>query len=355
MLMTLGFWLRYDLARRNNDMGNLITRRRVLLGTPAILVALAATGALYQTLSVRSESRRFPPPGRLINVAGPGESAERRLHLFCLGEGGPTVIFESSGLGGALSSGVAREEVSAHTRVCSYDRTGMGWSDRGPDVITAGLLADDLERLTVRAELRPPFILVAASVGGLTVELFARRHPDQVAGLVFVDAGNSAIVARFADRVTRMQIEVACLIKPAARFGILRLFDPLRLKKLPPEWVGPATARLYRVEAMTTLCGVARGFRTTALELSAAPSLPPDIPLIVLIHERPDGLFPPGMGSQARMVEREWLTLQQQFARRSRCGTWRIVPGSAHLIGESQPHAVTAAVLEMLTLVHLVE
>src|SRR5205807_1498117 len=115
---------------------------------------------------------------------------------------------------------------------------------------------------------------------------------------------------------------------------------PLRLKKLPPEWGAPAIARLYRVEAMAALCGVARGFRTTALELGAAPPLATGIPLIVLIHERPAGLFPPGMGSQARMVEREWLPLQQQFAGWSRRGTWRIVPGSDHLIGESQPHAV---------------
>src|SRR5260221_8912187 len=156
-------------------MSSLITRRRVLLGMPVILAALAAAGALYQDLSVRSESRRFPPPGRLINVAGPGEPAERRLHLLCLGQGEPTVIFESSGLGGAARTGPAREEVSAHARVCSYDRTGMGWSDPAPAVITAGLLADDLERLTIQSELRPPFILVASSVGGLTVELFARR------------------------------------------------------------------------------------------------------------------------------------------------------------------------------------
>src|SRR5437899_5917956 len=138
------------------------TRRRALLFALTLLVTLPMAGALYQALSVWNETSRFPPPGRLIRVAGSGERAERQLHLICLGQGEPTVIFESSGFGGALSSAAAREEVSAHTRVCSYDRMGMGWSDPGPSVIPVGLLADDLEHLTTQAGLRPPFILVPA-------------------------------------------------------------------------------------------------------------------------------------------------------------------------------------------------
>jgi len=313
-----------------------------------IVLALPLAGALYQTLSVRSESGRYPAPGRLINVAGPGERSERRLHLICLGQGEPTVIFESSGLGSALSSRMAREEVSAYTRVCSYDRMGMGWSDPGPAVISAGRLTDDLERLMTRAELRPPFILVPASLGGLTAELFARRHPDQIAGLVFVDAGNSLMEERVAGRLNWLEVEAACLVKTAARIGVLRLFDPLGLRKEGSAPAAQTMARLYRVEPMTTLCGVARGYRMTTQELTAAPPLAPAIPLIVLVHENPDGLFPPGLASYGRRVDHDWLDLQQRFAQRSARGTWRVVPGSGHLIGNSQPHAVALAVLEML-------
>src|SRR6266702_216780 len=73
-------------------------------------------GALYQRLSVWRESNRFPAPGRLITVLGPGERSPRQLHLVCLGQGQPTVIFEHSGFGNALSSRALREEVSAYTR-----------------------------------------------------------------------------------------------------------------------------------------------------------------------------------------------------------------------------------------------
>ena len=258
------------------------------------------------------------------------------------------MIFDHSSLGSALSSRAAREEVSTQTRVCSYDRVGMGWSDPGPEVISAGFLADDLERLTIQAELRPPFILAPASLGGITAEMFARRHPEKVAGLVFVDAGNSAISEFFADRVNWMELEAACLLKPAARIGALRLFDPLGLRGDTSGEAARTIWRIYRVEPMATLCGIARGLRTTARELDAAPPLPQEVPLVVLVHERPDGLLPPGLGPWSRAVEHDWVRLQQGFAQRSRRGTWRIVPGSDHLIGSSQPHSVASAILELV-------
>jgi pimeloyl-ACP methyl ester carboxylesterase len=327
----------------------LTIRRRVSLSVLAAMAALAATGALYQTISIRSESTRFPPPGRLVSISDPSSPTPRRLHLICLGQGEPTVIFESSGLGSALSSSLAREEISAHTRVCSYDRAGMGWSDPGPSVISAGLLADDLERLIARSELTPPFILVPASLGGLTAELFARRHRDQVAGLIFVDAGNSEILKRAVEKINWMEIEGVCLLKTAARFGVLRLLDPLRLQNQSPHNAAQAISRVYRVEPMSTLCGVARGIRMTAEELAAAPPLSRDIPLTVLVHESPEALFPPALSRYNQLIEPEWLPLQQRFAQHSSRGTWRVVPGSDHLIGNSQPHAVASAVLQMLT------
>jgi pimeloyl-ACP methyl ester carboxylesterase len=159
--------------------------RRVLLIAAGALVALLAAGALYQSVSIRRESGRFPPPGRLVDVGG------RRLHLLCIGEGQPTVVFEPSGFGNALSSSKARAEVAAVTRVCSYDRMGTGWSDPGPATISVGILADDLDRLLTQAGMPAPYVLVPSSIGGLTVELFARRHPERVAGLVYADGATS--------------------------------------------------------------------------------------------------------------------------------------------------------------------
>jgi pimeloyl-ACP methyl ester carboxylesterase len=319
----------------------------VLVVLAGLVLLLLAAGAIYQTVSVRREARRFPPPGTLVDVGG------RRLHLQCAGDGSPTVIFESSGLGTSTSFDGVRAELEGRTRTCAYDRMGMGWSDAGPRNISAAVLADDLEHLIDRAGLRPPFIFVPASIGGLTVELYARRHPERVAGLVFVDAADSGMAEQFAPRLGSYAtaLRLLCLSGPAARFGLWRLVDPLRLRRQSSDAAARTIALTYRAEPLDTVCSMLRGVETSVRELRRTPALAPDVPLIVLTHARPAGILPPGYDDAAAAFEPEWRDLQQQLARRSTRGVWRVVPDSDHLIAGSQPHAVAAAVSEMLDLV----
>jgi pimeloyl-ACP methyl ester carboxylesterase len=323
--------------------------KRRAMAALAIPVTLFLTGGLYQTLSVRRESIRFPPPGRLIPVA-----SMRRLNLVCLGEGDPTVIFESGGFTNSLSFAAARQELSLSTRVCSYDRMGMGWSDPAPGVISVGMLADDLRSLLAQAGLQPPFILVPSSLGGLTAEMFARRHPGETAGLVFVDAANSAMLDALAARFSQAQISLACLAEPAARFGLLRLLDPFGLRKEQSLAAERSISRLYRVEPMQTLCGLAHGLPATQEEFRKAPPLASHLPLRVLIHERPSGFLPARLArfkpftNRIASFDSEWIGLQQRFAQSSSRGAWSVVPGSNHLIASDQPHAVAASILEVM-------
>jgi pimeloyl-ACP methyl ester carboxylesterase len=316
--------------------------RKVLLFALILLLLLSAAGAVYQAISVRRESERFHPPGRLVDVGG------RRLHLVCIGAGEPTVVFEPSHLGGAGSSRLAREEIARSTRVCSYDRMGLGWSDPGPSFISAGVLSDDLEHLLDRAGLRPPYVLVASSIGGLTAELFARRHPDRVAGLVFLDAAYSGALERIFHEWTPVRAMEVCTVRVAARLGVLRLLDPLGLRRSPPDVAAADIAALYRVEPMATLCGMMRAIPQTMEDLRAAPPLAGDVPLTVLSAESSDVYVPPGYQAGVESLRREWLPLQLALAQRSSRGTWRVVPGSTHLIGNSKPNAVASAVFDVL-------
>jgi pimeloyl-ACP methyl ester carboxylesterase len=323
--------------------------RLLLVAALALLIVPLTAGAIYQWLGVRAEAGRYPPPGTLVDIGG------RRLHLVCIGEprpGEPTVIFEPSGFGGALSFEKARAEVRARTRVCSYDRAGTGWSDPGPPAMSTGVLVGDLERLLRRGAIPPPYVLVSSSIGGLTTELFARRHADWVAGLVFLDAANSDTLDRAAWLITGLNIETVCSARWAARFGILRLADPFHFRgQLPAEDAARSIAKLYTVGRMTALCGMARGFPAGIQELRDAPAIAPDVPLTVLSAESSEGLLPPGLiglRAKADVWRDDWLAGQQQFARRSRRGTWRVVPGSGHLIASSHPHVVAEAVLDVL-------
>ena len=309
---------------------------------------LTAAGAIYQAASVRGEAARFPPPGVLVDVGG-----GRRLHLLCIGSGEPAVIFESSGFGSSVSSERARAEIGARTRTCSYDRMGFGWSDPGPGVISAGVLAEDLHGLLQRAAVKPPYVLVPSSIGGLTVELFARRYPGEVAGLVFLDAVDSGVLElmygiRGAEGLQQRLRQVVCALPLAARVGLVRLADPFKLRRDASDGAARGAALLYRPQPWGTLCAIQRGRHTTIEEFRAAPPLPPDVPLVVLSRERPTEILPPALPFDVTGIEPLWRVLQQQLSRRSSRGTWRIVPGSGHLIASSQPHAVAEEVLALV-------
>ena len=74
-------------ARRRKGLGFWIGR--VLLGLVVMLVVLAASGAIYQSVATVIDRRSYPPPGQLVDVGG------YRLHINCVGTGNPTVVLES--------------------------------------------------------------------------------------------------------------------------------------------------------------------------------------------------------------------------------------------------------------------
>jgi pimeloyl-ACP methyl ester carboxylesterase len=147
----------------------------------AILVL--ALGALYQAIGTRRDLKRFPPPGRLIDIGG------HRLHLLESGpqNNGPTVLLEAGLMSTILSWSNLQRELSKSHHVVSIDRAGLGWSDLGPMPRTSDRIVNELHLLLQRAGVPPPYILVGHSFGGLTMPLFASRFPNEVAGMVLVD------------------------------------------------------------------------------------------------------------------------------------------------------------------------
>lgn len=125
-----------------------------------------------------------PPtaPGRLVDIGG------RRLHMNCTGTGSPTVIAESGSGAFSIDWALVQPEVAKFTRFCSYDRAGYAWSDPGPARDSVEQTVDDLHLLLQTADIRPPYVLVGASLGGLYIRAYQRRYPSQIAGLIFDDA-----------------------------------------------------------------------------------------------------------------------------------------------------------------------
>jgi pimeloyl-ACP methyl ester carboxylesterase len=141
-----------------------------------LAIMLFAQGAL--------EAQTFPPPGKLIDIGG------RKLHLYCSGQGSHTVILMAGGGAFSIDWDLVQPGVARTTRVCSYDRAGLGWSDAGPEDETVEQTVSDLHAVLVRAGEKSPYILVGASIGGIFIQAYQRAYPGDVAGLIFSNSSH---------------------------------------------------------------------------------------------------------------------------------------------------------------------
>ena len=122
------------------------------------------------------------PSGKLIDLGG------WSLYMDCKGHGAPTVVVEAGLYDFAIDWQLVQDRVAKHTRICTYDRAGYGFSDAGPMPRTYDQINLDLHMALAAAGEHGPFVLVGHSFGGPVVRNYARRYPAEVAGLVLVDA-----------------------------------------------------------------------------------------------------------------------------------------------------------------------
>src|ERR671921_217182 len=215
---------------------------RPLLWFAVALLALAVAGAIYQAIATELAERAYPPPGEMVDVRG------HNLHINCVGQGSPTVVLDG-GSGGFSAQWVrVQREVSDTTRVCAYDRAGMGWSEMGPDPRDAKRISSELHTLLGKAGIEGPYVLVGHSYGGLHMQTYAARYPDEVAGVALVDSSTEP--DQFSQRpetqdshdtqeqtfaaVPRLAQLGASLL---ARLGVVRLVSKLdpASPELPPQ------------------------------------------------------------------------------------------------------------------------
>jgi len=251
-------------------MGLILARvRRVLLTAAAILVFLVLAGATYQGASTALERRRFPHPGRLVDVGG------HQLHLYCIGEGTPPVVLEAPATGMSAAWGWVQPDVAQVTRVCTYDRAGLGWSESGDRGYDPAAVPSELQALLDHAGETGPFVIGGQGLGAALATLYAAQFGAEVAALVLVDPPMPDQPAR--PSVTRLLNASPWL----ARAGVLRATRMLstHASGLPDVAAGPLRAFLNRPDHLTRAASeLARWDETVAMAASAA--LDPAIPVI---------------------------------------------------------------------------
>ena len=285
------------------------------------------------------------------------------LHLNIQGEGSPTVVLESGIAGSSLSWAFVESRLKGCTQVCTYDRSGLGWSAALSGPRTVEQMVSELVQALEQAGLAGPYILVGHSFGGLLIRAFAHFHADRVAGLVFVDPVTiSGWIDPLASQLHRLQMGVKLSRRGAllARLGIVRLvlFVLVNGGRWLPKTVARASAGsgasvLERLVAEVQKLPPAahpiirahwsrpKAFRAMAAYLECLPvsartasgmSVPADVPFVVL--------------SAATATEEE-IAEREAWVASAKSATHVRLPDTGHWLQLERPDAVADAVLRL--------
>jgi pimeloyl-ACP methyl ester carboxylesterase len=137
-------------------------------------------GAAYQTSAAETDKRTCSPRGQLYTVNG------HQMHLGCMGEGSPAVILQSGATAESLWWYRVQNQLAQHTRVCAYDRAGLGFSEPTPEPRDGVTIAGELHALLEQAGVLAPYIMAGHSFGAVWTRIFAAQYLQEVAGIVLV-------------------------------------------------------------------------------------------------------------------------------------------------------------------------
>jgi pimeloyl-ACP methyl ester carboxylesterase len=348
------------LAPRPTGPGSFAPRRIVralrgrlgrIAGGLITLLLLGLLAARHESALEAADARAYTPPGQMVGVGG------HRLHLSCVGTGSPTVVLDAGMGGWSASWSRVQPEAAKYTRVCTYDRAGMGFSEDGPAPRTARRFAGELHTLLHEAGELGPYVLVGHSLGGLTVRVFAQEYASETAGVVLVDSmhpGSAAPAAAATPGATPAATLGAsttlaesgllsagrwALTLPA-RVGLLRLFaGPLDLAAgLSPEVADPYTAISVTPRPQLATLDEFLGTAESLAQAAAVTSLG-DMPLIVLSRGVPGA------------DEQKWQRAQTELLHLSSNSRQVVAEQSGHNVPSDQPGAAVGAIAQMVELV----
>jgi pimeloyl-ACP methyl ester carboxylesterase len=257
-----------------------------------------------------------------------------RLHLNCTGSGSPTVVIEAGWGDTSASWAWVQPEVAKTTRICTYDRAGMGWSEASPQPRTAREYAQELHTLLVKANEPGPYVLVGHSMGGYTVRVYAHDYPAEIVGVVFVDPQNLSASVVAAPDPTPKPAE-SSLASLMARIGVIRLLaGPLGSVEALPAMDKPAyTAHAVTPRGVQTVLNEAVGMSEGGAQARAVTTLGA-LPLIVL--------------SRGKDMDADSAASQARYLKLSTDSQHLIADKSGHPIMIEQPDAAVAAIVKMV-------
>ncbi len=278
-----------------------------------------ATDTTRSSPTTSSAPSISPEPSQTIQVVegtptlfkGKFDVGNYDLYINCLGTGSPTVILEAGWGDDSSTWSLVQPEISKYTRICAYDRVGLGKSDPGPEPETYFQAVTELHTLLREAEIESPYILVGHSLGGMYMLQYTHRYSGEVSGLILVDSSH-----------------------PDS-------FE-LSLAAMPPESPSDSESVKFYREWFST----AQKDPTMRSEYLEPGSLG-NLPLIVLTapnKTRADDV-PKDLNDTFNQI---WLDLHKELALLSSNSAHIIIQDSDHFIHHDRPDIVIDAILTMV-------
>jgi pimeloyl-ACP methyl ester carboxylesterase len=323
----------------------------------AALCLLAASASCFAQAKLSKaaviDDAVYTRAARLVDIGG-----GQRLNLYCLGSGSPTVILDAGMGDSTISWAMVQPAMAKTTRVCSFDRAGLGFSDAARRASTPVNQAEDLHALLGAAGVKPPYVMVGHSLAGMNVRVYADKYRDDVVGMVIVEGSHEDQSAEGwalsapgdkekYDQYLRDQH--ACI--DAARQGLVQgttMFEKCLGDTNDPRFspaINQAQATYGATEKWQAAVASEREnvFYASADETRKTRTDFGDIPIIVLTHSP----FPTRTGESQDERNRKtlsWEGLHLRVAAMSTRGVNEIVPDAGHYIQYDKPQVVIDAV-----------
>jgi pimeloyl-ACP methyl ester carboxylesterase len=320
------------LQRTPHGKGRRITER-VLLSLVLFVCMLAAASTIYNAAALRYYRAIYLPPGKIYSVNG------HDMHIYCAGEGSPTIVLEAGAGNGFLKWAKVQTGLSKTTRVCSYDRAGMGWSTAGPEPRDADAIASELHALLQQAGVHGPLVLMGHSMGGIYIRGYAKHYPQDVAGLIFVDGATPLGEGHGSVELRAARTHSKYAAYPYVAILALGLQRPAGFCAAEPGFEEPDATRIGQLECgklfSTLMSEYTSNQRSGEETINTGPY--GDLPVLIFSRDpqldRQSTNLPPQLAPEASMV---WNQDQEALKRLSNHSRRIIAKGSGHPIQVEQ-------------------
>lgn len=303
--------------------------------TFVFLVIIFAVGFTYQGINVSQDIKKYTPVGKMYEVYG------KKMHIYTGGEGDSTVVF-NAGWGTPnpyVDFSPLYKKMEKDTKYAVIDRFGYGYSEMTERKRDIDNIVDETRKLLKESRQKPPYVLVGHSLASLETIRYAQRYPDEVKGIVLVDAGNPEYYSK--QKTATVFSQVIGFIRTS---GLLRMAYQINEDFFiqPRNSLEFVPAKLKEIDQAFTLIKLGnknvtdemRQIRNNAEKVSEDQSL--QVPLTVLTAD--------SFGK----IKEDWLESQIELSTWSSSGKQIVVKEANHSIHQYQPDIIAAEILRMV-------